>query len=507
MLKETDDIVALIRSMTVAEKRYFKNQATRHTKGGSNNYVTLFDAIDKLKPIEERKLTRRLTQSRIGNHLATVKYQLYLLLVRCLTDYRSGKSLDSELQESYNQALTLFERGLYAQCRKFLDKARLRAEENERYVLLLELLKLERRILLMVHQRDFESRLETILAEEKEIIGRVANQSDYFQLYCSAMLLEKTASRARTVAERSRLDDIMNTPFMRDEAEARSFTARIYFHKIRAIHASASGNTAAAQREQRTLLDLWHSRTDEYLAAAAHYKKDLINYLNFCLSSDDFDDFEDILGRIKALQPVSIDDQIKTFQDVCHVELLYCLQRGLYEQGQQVIAEIADGIHRYEGRLVGARSMALFYNITVFYFMHGQLSEALSWLERILVVNNAGYRRDIQSFARLLLPLIHFEMGNTDLVETLLRSAYRYLQSRDALHEFERLVIRCLKRLHTLPEGPDQRAEMQNFLTELTRLSVRPESRSLLGLNEFQMWLHSSIDGLPLYELYRRRTR
>jgi hypothetical protein len=49
----SDQLFRLIKSLTTAEKRYFKIFASRHSIGGKNEYVNLFDAIDKQSKYDE----------------------------------------------------------------------------------------------------------------------------------------------------------------------------------------------------------------------------------------------------------------------------------------------------------------------------------------------------------------------------------------------------------------------------------------------------------------------
>ena len=42
-----ESVHELIKSLTKSEKRYFKLMSSRHTIGEENNYVILFDAIEK----------------------------------------------------------------------------------------------------------------------------------------------------------------------------------------------------------------------------------------------------------------------------------------------------------------------------------------------------------------------------------------------------------------------------------------------------------------------------
>ena len=46
----------LVKSMSKSEKRYFKLMSSRHTIGDENNYVRLFDFLDKQEEYDEDNL-------------------------------------------------------------------------------------------------------------------------------------------------------------------------------------------------------------------------------------------------------------------------------------------------------------------------------------------------------------------------------------------------------------------------------------------------------------------
>ena len=67
----------LVKSMTMSEKRYFKINSLKHVIGDSNDYIQLFDAIEKQDVYNEKLLlkypfVKNLSQEK--NYL----YRLYL---------------------------------------------------------------------------------------------------------------------------------------------------------------------------------------------------------------------------------------------------------------------------------------------------------------------------------------------------------------------------------------------------------------------------------------------
>ena len=56
--KVNEALFELIQSMTKSEKRYFKLLSSRHSIGGENNYIRIFDALEKMKTYEEKVVLR-----------------------------------------------------------------------------------------------------------------------------------------------------------------------------------------------------------------------------------------------------------------------------------------------------------------------------------------------------------------------------------------------------------------------------------------------------------------
>ena len=57
--KASDSLHRLIKSLTKPEKRYFKVFSSRHVIGDQNNYLVLFDAIDRQGEYDEAKLIKK----------------------------------------------------------------------------------------------------------------------------------------------------------------------------------------------------------------------------------------------------------------------------------------------------------------------------------------------------------------------------------------------------------------------------------------------------------------
>ena len=67
----------LVQSMTKSEKRYFKLISTRHTIGEENNYIRIFDYLDKSSAYNEDDLFKYFKNESFLNRFSITKKRLY----------------------------------------------------------------------------------------------------------------------------------------------------------------------------------------------------------------------------------------------------------------------------------------------------------------------------------------------------------------------------------------------------------------------------------------------
>ena len=65
----------------------------------------------------------------------------------------------------------------------------------------------------------------------------------------------------------------------------------------------------------------------------------------------------------------------------------------------------------------------------------------------ILNDNEKVLRQDLYAYARLINLLIHYELGNFDLIEYLIKSTQRFLNKKNRDFEVEKLIITNIRKL------------------------------------------------------------
>lgn len=119
--RSTDALFQLIKSLEKSEKRNLKLFAGRNSGAEALKSMQLFDALDKLPEYDEKLLLKKVP-SVSKQQLSNTKALLYKQILGSLRIIREDMNVDMQLREMMDSARILFNKGLYLQTLKVLDK-------------------------------------------------------------------------------------------------------------------------------------------------------------------------------------------------------------------------------------------------------------------------------------------------------------------------------------------------------------------------------------------------
>src|SRR5690606_22553203 len=121
------------------------------------------------------------------------------------------------------------------------------------------------------------------------------------------------------------------------------------------------------------------------------------------------------------------DIEIMVFKSTFLAELRIYEKQGEFEKAIELVDEIERGIEASDGKINKEQELLFMFSIASVYFGAGKYKDSLAWLNRVLNDNEPNLRQDIYSYARLFNLVIHYELGNYDLLEYITKSTSRYL--------------------------------------------------------------------------------
>lgn len=179
MKTATDKLYRLIKSMSPAEKRYFK----RHYGSNTNTLTDLFDVINGQKSYDEEAVKEAFSD-KVASNLKVYKFQLEQLLLQSLVSYRYFSNVGSKIRQGLEQVEILAERNLIDMAMKQLDKTKQICLKYEEFPYLVEICAKEFRLkyirvdghLVSSHPSFDEHRHYLNLLEYQNELTSLANQ-------------------------------------------------------------------------------------------------------------------------------------------------------------------------------------------------------------------------------------------------------------------------------------------------------------------------------------------
>ena len=141
-------------------------------------------------------------------------------------------------------------------------------------------------------------------------------------------------------------------------------------------------------------------------------------------------------------------------------------------------------------------------SISVNCFILGKTEEALSWIRIILNDDRNAIRNDIYNFAAVFHLMIHYELGNSGILEYQALSLQRYLAEQGKKSDFEALIPDLLKKMSECPPGKKELSKiLDKGLKKLRDIVSQPGFESNFIKQYYIMeWLESKKAEMRLPE-------
>ena len=504
-MKTTDDLFRLIKSLEQAEKRYFKVFTTMHIKGGdANNYSRLFDAIDSQETYDEEKIRKQFEGEKFLNQLHVAKNYLYNNILKSLRIYHSEKSKLNELMDLLRDVQILYDKSLYKQCRKLLDKAKKIAVKYEKPAQILAILDWEKTLARTNAYAEIgEMELLNYYNDYKRTIEEINNINEYWKLATELFLLRKKKGEIRNKEDLKKFNQIIKNPLLKDESKAITFLSKTFYYNTLGLYYLTNKDYHNLNKYCLKLVSHLESNPD--LFKEDNYVSALYNLL---LVQIELKNFEGALGTISKLRSInseSVTMQARIFVTSYDTELNLYLRTGEFEKGLALVTTIEEGLEKYKGKINSESELLFQYNIAYLFFGLGKLDDSLKWVNLIINNKDLTIRDDIQCFARILNIIVHFELGNYDLIEYIVKSTRRYLSSKNTLNRFELTVLNHIRKLINTKTESEKLAIYEEWKYELESMSGDFLEIKALEYFDFPAWIESKQSGSNIAGIIRKK--
>jgi hypothetical protein len=495
-----DALHELIHSLAPNERRYFRLFSLPGSgMGADSNYMRLFEALLAQPQYDEAALRAQFAGQKLLAHLSAEKSYLYRLLLRCLRTMREDASTRLRIRTQVENATLLFERGLYTQARKALKRARALAEAAESDTSLLEILVLERRLWKILHEKDRQAIADRLIQEQTACLQRLHHTYAYYDLYDRMYLLTHQKFSMRTHSEHPALVAILADPLLADMTQADSFEARQFYWLCQAWRHQLQGDQVQLYEAFAALVAWWEAHPVQVEADPGRYVVVLSNFLHAASQRTRYAEFPAVFAKIRQARPSHQHADVQVMQSLHYYELLYALNMADWDAAATCARQSTAFLAEAGSKVAIGRRLAFWYNLAILEFILENFSAALHWVNTILDESGAELREDIQHFARILVVLIHFELGHWEILEYLHRSGYRYLFNHGQLFPYEKRLMDALRALMNQPDAAMQAQALQSLQTDLRQDFA--ETQHGPGFQELFCWVEARLTRRPMREV------
>ena len=138
------------------------------------------------------------------------------------------------------------------------------------------------------------------------------------------------------------------------------------------------------------------------------------------------------------------------------------------------------------------------------YFGAGDYEHCIFYLNKIIKNKDLKMREDLLCYTRVLNLVAHYESGDDEYIEELIKSTYKFLLKMNNLYEVQRKMIKFLRNLSNLYPH-ELRKAFKELYEELKVYEDHPyEKRSFLYL-DILSWLESNIKGVPVEDIVKQK--
>ncbi len=505
--EKQDNLFLLIKSLNKAEKRNFKLFATRLDGNTDAKFIALFDCLDHLDRYDQKAILQR-CKSITKQQLPNMKAHLYKQIMKSLRMLNAQHSITLQIKEQIDFANILFDKGLYQQAEKLLEKAAQQAKEFDEAPLLLDIITLHKRVKVMNVSSDMTRISEKVIRESESIFRHIESINNLSKMAIRMLALHQEIGYARSQKDLDMLNNYIKPKLDGYDRSKMNFAELFYYFQARAWYYYVRHEFSKTYRYARLWVELFNKNPhmkevmyDNYLMGYSQFFEGLFLMRRYSLYMDNLEKFEAESGRFTAL---NANAEMIVQQILFTGRLNKSLLDGTYKEGLWYTKSIDSYMKKYADYLSIYEKMALDYKIACLYFYDNNYAKCMEYLSYIIAVKDPKIRRDLQCYARILNLLALYDAGMDFNIDYQIRSVYYFLVKMKDMTGMKNEIFAFFKRLGTI-KASDFKTELKTLYTMLKPYENHPYERRTFYYIDMLSWLESKITERSMGEITRER--
>ncbi|WP_297806078.1 hypothetical protein [uncultured Polaribacter sp.] len=505
--QQNDALFVLIKSLTKSEKRQFNLYVGRLGGNVDAKFFSLFKFLEKLKAYDEKIIIGSGIVSK--QQLSNLKAHLYKQILISLRLNPAHKNVRIQIREQLDFATVLYQKGLYKQSLKLLEKAKNMALDNDEKNIAYEIVELEKVIETQYITRSLSSRANQLSIQAKELSqdNVIASKLSNLSLQLYSHLIQN--GYVKNIEELEFVDKYFNDRMPKYDYKTLGFREKLWLFKAHLWHSFLIQDFLLSYKYAKKCVDLFDSqklinthpvfylKSKNYLLEASFLVKKVSTFKKELTLFEHEIDHKSI--------PMNTNTELLIFLYFYSNKLHLHFLEGSFEKGEYLVDIINNKIDKYKNRLDNHYIILLYYKIACLYFGMGKNKLCITYLQKIIRSKNLGSAEDLQCFARILNLIAHYECGLDYDLERQFVDTYKFLLKMENLQEVQKVFLASIRDLSDV--FPHEiKNEFKKIHTKLKKFENHPyEKRAFLYL-DILSWLESKIQNKPIALIIKEKT-
>lgn len=422
---------------------------------------------------------------------------MYEQILISLRHVSKSKKPGIKIRETIDFAYVLYGKGLHLQALKILAKAKKSAVKNHMDFALLTILEFEK----MIHSRHItRTQGEIVMGLMDEALTKVEeihSRIEYSNLRMKLHSFYVEEGHIKNESDEKYVHAIFKENFPELNEKKLGLMESIHLNQAYVWYYYILNDFKNCFKHSKKWIEQFEKNTElksrdtnlflrgyHYLLTSTYNLKKYKDYQSFLEKLENF--------RTENYSKFNFNTKILSFLYVHLGRMNLHFLEGSFDEGVKNIKRTLNRLERYKSKLDEHKVMIFHYKIAWMYIGNGTPEKSVYYLQSVINMTNISLRKDIQAYARLMFLMVHYDLGNENLITSMLKSYKRFFEKNEIDNKVQLLILTMFKDLIKTPNF-ERKDIMNKNLKELKLIqNNKYEQRAFIYLDAIS-WLEAKV--------------
>lgn len=483
-MKSTQALYRIIHSLTSAEKKAFRIQSDRQK--GDKRYLDYFDFLLAMEELDNSKAKSFFAHKEQSHVLEDYLFRSILRSIR-LTPQNEKHELQLLLLDIHQ----LYQRDLLKKMKRYIDKGKKIAEQQELYEMALQLCTYELNYWMAQSVKEYKDKLPIIYEKQKQLMALIQNRATYEQLYIEILTFAQKNWVARDEESQKALQTFIAQKELRELTLAQSFHAKVNFIRTQIIYCRLAEKHIVFHKWNKRFIHLFNQRPIFKKTCQAIYVDALIKYMYSGLIIRSPQVIEEAQQYLADIRHLSMNNQKRIFTYASpNIIQYYFLMKKDFVAGEKYLEKLQQQFPKFKRQLTPQALCMYYMNLKLKYMELKKYEKAQHFSQKLMDLKVEKVRKDAAGMFYVQYCILQYERKTWKHLASVAPNLLRTLNRHKKALKTEQVLLKFFK-------NAAQKKQLQQAITplleklkqSLEKLLVDPFEKSYIYSFNFLDWL------------------